>query len=207
MKKMIILVAVLSLIFSGSLFAGDIGYGAKAGLNMAKFTGEDASFDNVDPKFKLGLTVGGFATIPFGDKLSVRPEVMFTQKGARYNESEDGVEVTATTKMNWLDIPILAVYQVADAISAFVGPYFELYLGGEEVWKFEGDGMSFEGDEKIEGDDINSLGFGLLFGGAYGVTDNIEVEARVELGLTSKDPDHTVKNMGIQVIANYYLKK
>ncbi len=48
---------------------------------------------------------------------------------------------------------------------------------------------------------------GLMFGGAYGVTESIDVEARVALGLTSMDEDFTIKNFGIQVLANYYLKK
>jgi len=203
MKKVFILMTILSVVFIGVLPAQGLGYGVKAGLNLANLTGDDVE----DSKIKLGAAIGGFAIIPLGDKLSVRPEVLFTQKGAKYKESEDGVDYTGKSKMNWLDIPILAVYQVADAISAFVGPYFDLYLGGERTFKIEGDGVSFEGDEKIEGDDINSLGFGLIFGGAYGVAENIDVEARIALGLTSLHEEETVKNFGIQVNANYYLKK
>lgn len=204
MKKIMVVVIALSFVFMGTISAEGIGYGAKAGLNIANLTGDDVEDGS---KIKLGGTIGGFATIPLGDKLSVRPEILFTQKGARYKESEGGIDYTGKTKMNWLDIPILAVYQVADAISAFVGPYFDLYLGGEQTFKVEGDGVSFEGDEKIEGEDINSLGFGLIFGGAYGVTNNIDIEARIALGLSSLHEEETVKNFGIQVNANYYLKK
>ena len=207
MKKIMVLIVVLAFVFTSSLMSQGLGFGAKAGLNMAKFTGDDASYEDTNPKFKLGGTFGGFITMPLGDKLTIRPEVLFTQKGAKYKESEEGVEFSETMKMNWLDIPILAVYQVANGISAFIGPYFDLYLGGEAVFKIEGDGMSIEGDEKIEGEDVNSLGFGLIFGGAYSLTNNIEVEARVALGLTSFDEECTIKNMGIQVIANYYLRK
>ena len=203
MKKVFILMIILAVVFIGVLPAQGLGYGVNAGLNLANLTGDDVE----DSKIKLGAAIGGFATIPLGDKLSVRPEVLFTQKGAKYKESEDGVDYTGKSKMNWLDIPVLAVYQVADAISAFVGPYFDLYLGGEQTFKIEGDGVSFEGDEKIEGDDINSLGFGLIFGGAYGVAENIDIEARIALGLTSLHEEETVKNFGIQVNANYYLKK
>ena len=204
MKKIIVFVVVVTFVFMGTLTAEGIGYGAKAGLNMANFTGDDV---DDEAKVKLGATIGGFATIPLGDKFAVRPEILFTQKGTRYKKSEGEVDYTGKHKMNWLDIPILAVYQVADAISAFVGPYFDLYLGGEFVLKAEGGGESMEFDEKIEGEDVNSLGFGIIFGGAYGVTENIDVEARVALGLSSMDEDGSIKNMGIQIIANYYLKK
>jgi len=204
MKKILLLIVILSISFLGIVSAEGLGYGAKAGLNIASVVGEDADDES---KSKLGATIGGFVTYPLGDKLSLRPEVLFTQKGERYSESEDGVDYTGKVKMNWLDIPILAVYQVTDAVSAFVGPYFDLYLSGEATFKVEGDGVSFEGDEKIESDEINSLGFGLIFGGAYGVTENIDVEARIALGLTSLHEDDSVKNFGIQVAANYYLKK
>ena len=157
MKKIMVVIFVLFLMFIGTVSAEGLGFGVKGGFNMAKFSGEDASFDDMNPKSKLGVTIGGFATYPLGDKLTLRPEVLFTQKGGKYKESDEKI----TYKMNWLDIPILAVYQVADAIDVFVGPFIDLYLGGEVVYKYD----EFEGDEKIEGEDINSLGFGLIFGG------------------------------------------
>ena len=208
MKNTILLCMILTILFTGGLYSKDIGYGAKGGLNIAKKIGEDAEYDGISPKSKLGLTAGGFVTYPINDKLTVRPEILITQKGARYKgDTSDGYEYKEKVKMTWLDIPILAVFQVNDVISAFAGPYIDLFLGGKYVWEWEGDGMSLDGDDKIDGEDVNSLGFGLIFGGAYGVTDNIDVEGRIALGLTSMDEDHSVKNFGIQVIANYHLKK
>jgi hypothetical protein len=208
MKKTMVLFVVLSIVLSGSLMADGLGYGVKGGLNMAKKVGEDAEYDGISPKFKCGLTIGGFVLYPINNKITLRPEVLITQKGARYKgDTSDGYDYKEKVKMTWLDIPVLAVYQVADGITAFAGPYIDLFLGGEYEWEWEGDGMSFDGDEKIEGEDVNSLGFGLIFGGAYGVRDNIDVEARIALGLTSIDEDHTIRNFGFQVIANYYLKR
>lgn len=208
MKNKIVLSIFIILVFSVNLFADGLGYGAKGGLNIAKKVGEDAEYDGISPKFKCGFTLGGFVTYPLNEKLTIRPELLITQKGARYKgDTSEGYDYKEKVKMTWLDIPILAVYQVSDGISAFAGPYFDLFLGGEYVWEWEGDGMSFDGDEKIEGEDVNSLGFGLIFGGAYGVTDNIDVEGRIAFGLTSIDEDHTVRNFGIQFLANYYLKK
>jgi len=203
MKKILVLVVVLSIAFLGIVSAEGLGFGAKVGMNMAKFSGSDADLGDESPGFKLGATVGGFVTYSLSDKLTIRPEVLFTQKGTKYKISEEGIDGTWKFKMNWLDIPILVVYQVVDNINVIVGPYFDLYLGGEIV--VESDFGDF--DEKIESEDVSSLGFGLIFGGAYGVTDNIDVEARFALGLSSIDDEVTMKNTGIQVNANYYLKK
>lgn len=207
MKKIMVLIVVLSFVLTGNLMSQGLGYGAKGGLNIAKFIGDDASEGDINAKFKFGTTFGGFVTVPLGEKLTARPEVLFTQKGAKYKESDGGYTFKETDKMNWLDIPVLIVYQVNDVINAFAGPYFDIFIGGEWVGSWEGDGDSFDFDETIKGEDVNSFGFGLIFGGAYGVTQNIDVEARIALGLTSWHPDETVKNMGIQVLANYYLKK
>ena len=207
MKKIAVIFLVLSFTIFGTISPQELGFGAKAGLNLAKFSGSDADLMETSPKFKLGTTIGGFVTYPLSDKLVIRPEVLFTQKGAKYKESEDGIDAKWKFKMNWLEIPVLAVYEVANNINVFAGPFLELYLNGESVIKVEGGGESYDADEKIEGDEVNSLGLGLIFGGGYGLTDNIDVEARFSLGLTSIDKDITMKNSGIQVYVNYYLKR
>lgn len=223
MKKTLILMIILSFVFIGTLPAQGLGYGVKGGLNMAKFTGDDADFDGeADPGSIFGPTVGGFVTMPVGP-LGVRVEVLYTAKGSNYDlsysESEDGLNVsldgTTKMKMNWLDIPVLAVYNVMDNLSVFAGPFLELYLSGTVESDFTVS-FSYEGDtfsesekdtEDIESEDINSPGFGLIFGGTYMITDNIGVEARYAMGLTSMDEDESLKNSGLQVLVNFYLKK
>lgn len=228
MKKIMIFMMILSFVFIGTLPAEGLGFGVKGGLNMAKFTGDDAKIDmeelgQEDPKSVFGPTIGGFVTYAINEKLGVRAELLYTTKGSKYDlsysESDEGysfsMDGSVKMKMNWIDIPILAVYSVANNISVFAGPFIEFYLGGELesdlTMSFSFDGETFseseKDTEKIESEDVNSIGFGLIFGGAYGLTDNIDVEARYALGLTSFDEDVTIKNSGLQVLVNYYLKK
>ena len=125
-------------------------------------------------------------------------------------------------KLNWLDIPILVVFNPNDKIKIFAGPYLELFLNGTNDYEFTVSG-TYEGEtysesvsdsEDIETEDVNSPGFGLIFGGAFMVGNNLEAEARYALGLTSiiedgvdEDIEGSLKNNGIQVLVNYYLKK
>ncbi len=228
MKKTMLLFVILAIMLSGSLFAEGLGFGAKAGMNMAKFSGDDAELFwegiiDSDPGFIFGPTLGGFVTYQLTDALSARAELLFAQKGSKYkidySESESGVTFSidgdVKVKMNWLEIPMLGVYSLTDAISIFAGPYIELYLSGKAKtditakYSYEGvsNSESEEDTEDIEGEDVNSLGFGLLFGGTYLLTENIGLEPRLSIGLTSIDEDYTVKNFGIQLFVNYYLKK
>lgn len=228
MKKMMIFVVILSFVFVGSLSAQGLGFGVKGGLNMAKFTGDDMEIGfeelgQADPGFVFGPTLGGFVIYNFNDKLAAQVEVLYTAKGSSYDLdfsfSESGVQLsvdgTVDMKMKWLDIPILVVYNVFNDVKVFAGPFVEFYLNGTAKSDFTVTG-SYEGEtysesesdsDDIESEDVNSPGFGLIFGGTFMVTDNLGVEGRYALGLTSMDEDLTIKNSGIQVLVSYYLKK
>jgi hypothetical protein len=229
MKNIMIFLMILSFVFIGTLSAqGNLGFGIKGGLNMAKLNVEDADVD-MDEGFKLGPTFGGFVTYNLNDKLAIQPEILYTAKGGSYEYSESmmggGYDVlwdsNSELKMNWLDIPILVAFKPNDKIRIFAGPFLEIYLNGKADYEgtisgtYEGETFSESesGSEDIESDEINSPGFGLIFGGAYMLGNNLEVEARYALGLTSiiedegEDIEGSLKNSGIQVLVNYYLKK
>lgn len=228
MKKIVIFTMILSFVFIGTLSAqGNLGFGVKGGLNMAKFTGGDADLDmeglNSDPGFIFGPTIGGFVTYKLNDKLTIQPEFLYTAKGTSYeyseSYSEDGFSLsydgTVDMKMNWLDIPVLVVFSVNDQIKVFAGPFLELFLNGKMDYEitvkatYDGETIteSESDSEDIESEDVTSPGFGLIFGGAYMLSNNLGVEARYSLGLTSMDEDISMKNSSIQVLVNYYLKK
>lgn len=227
MKKIMIFLMILSVVFIGTLSAqGNLRFGIKGGLNMAKLTVEDTDID-MDPGFKLGPTFGGFVIYNLTDKLAIQSEFLYTVKGgsSEYSISamEDGYDVVwdgkDNLKLNWLDIPILVVFNPNDKIKIFAGSFLEVFLNGtlDEEFTLSGtyDGEPFSesgsGSVDIESDDINSPGFGLIFGGAYMLGNNLEVEARYALGLNSvfknEGEDESVKNSGIQILINYYLKK
>ena len=240
MKKATVLMMILAVgvMFTGILTAqGITAKGVKGGLNMAKFTGDDADMESemgggMDPSYLLAYSFGGFVTYKVNDQLSIQPEFLYTVKGSRYEESEEysdyeadiKSEITLDVKMNWLEIPVLGVFQLQDNIKLFAGPYVGFYLSG----KFEAEydvTVSYGGEtetesgsesEDIEKEDVNSPGFGLVFGGSYSVNSNIAIEARYTLGLRTidKEPEDwddddgeyevgDIKNSGIQLLLTY----
>ncbi len=216
---------IISFVLIGVLSAqGNWAFGVKGGLNIAKLTGDDANLEGLaNPGFVCGPTVGGFAIYNLNDILAIQTEILFTSKGSSYELDYTDTEYysqltmygTVDMKMNWLDIPILVVYNVMDNVKVFAGPFVEFYLNGkvesdltitglfEDETYFESGSES----ENIKSADVNSPGFGLLFGSTYMVTNNIGIEVRYALGLTSIDEDLSMKNNGIQILVNYYLKK
>jgi len=222
MKKMFILMMILSIVFIGTLPAQGMGFGVKGGVNMAKWTGDDVdeiTQGAMDEKYVTAFSVGGFLTLPLGNALNIRPEVLFTQNGAKFEGSEDGMDAMMSMKMNWLNIPVLAVFNLGP-VGIFAGPYFDFFLSGKTKMEISFDGESFDEEEDIESDEVQSLNYGIIFGAAYGVTNNIDVEVRYSQGLNSfdKEPDDydatwgeyeesDIKPSMIQLLINFYLKK
>ena len=233
MKKIMIFLMILSFAFIGTLSAQGIGFGIKGGVNMAKFTGDDADIEdlvvdvisdlNTDQEFIYGPLGGAFVTFNLSDRLAIQTEFLYTVKGGSYeiggSYTELGIPVSIDGsldfKMNWLDIPILVVFNLNDRIKIFGGPYLELFLNGKMdmdlTFSFTYEGQEFSESESesedFESEDITSPGYGVIFGGAFMLGNNLEAEARYALGLTSFDEVDDVINSGIQILLNYYLKK
>ncbi len=222
MKKTFILIMILSIVFIGILPAQGMGFGVKGGLNMAKWTGEDVkemTDEGFDQKYLTAFSVGGFLTLPIGNALTIRPEVLYTQNGAKFEYSEQDGEASISSKMNWLNIPVLAVFNLGP-VGVFAGPYFDIFLSGKAKFEMSYEGFEFDEEEDIEGDEVQTLNYGLIFGAAYGITNNIDVELRYSQGLNSpdKEPDDYDDTWGeyeesdtkpsmIQLLINFYLKK
>lgn len=214
-----------------------IGKGVKGGLCMSKFIGEDASLEDefsFDPMYIQSFSVGGFIRYRINDQFSIRPEILYTSKGNLYeiseDYSEDGVinklDVEMKMQMNWVELPVLGEYQIRDKFKVFCGPYLERFLSGESKIKSDMT-MTFLGEtfsesdsetEKVEKEDINNTGYGLIIGGEYAINPKIGIEARYSYGLSSlavepedwnssdgewEQPD--IRNSGILLMISYNL--
>ena len=218
MKKAFLLMMILSIVFIGILPAQGMGFGVKGGINMAKTTGDgvkELTDEGFDQKYVTAFSVGGFLTLPIGNALTIRPEVLYTQNGAKFEYSEEDGEASMSSKMNWLNIPVLAVFNLGP-VGVFAGPYFDLFLSGKDKLEISFEGFSFDEEEDIESDRVQTLNYGLIFGAAYGITNNIDVELRYSQGLNSPDnydatwgeyEESDAKPSMIQLLVNFYLKK
>jgi hypothetical protein len=210
MKKIVLIMVILSVVFIGILPAQGLGFGVTGGFNMSKFVGDDVVdiSDELDEKFLTGFAVGGFVTLPIGP-LEGRVEALYTQNGAKYEGTEEGADASLSMKTNWLSFPVLAGMNFG-SIRVFAGPYFDIFLSGNTKFEVSYEGMSFDGDEDIEGEDVTTLALGFVLGGAYAVMDNLDVELRMSRGLNTidgTDDEDDFKPNVFSARVNYYLKK
>lgn len=214
MKKLLFLSVLVLLSPPAVALAQAPSFGLKGGLNMAGFGGERI----LDSDFRSGLTVGAFAAIPLSEAVSIQPEVVFSQKGARraaydYDDMPQdtdappfGAHISERTSHQYLEVPVLVRFSPSPSgVSVrpifFAGPSVGFLLGVEEV------------HDTDYTEHLNSMEFGLILGGGVEFG-RISLDARYNLGLSAVDKDYDaswgqvpgdVKNRTFTVMAGFRL--
>ena len=121
------------LIFAALLFMGTSAFsqrftlGVKGGANLGKLSGQ-----TFKDEFTLGYQIGGFATIPFGDKFGLQPEVLFNQTNldtaSRFSEIYPEFSRMNDIQLNSLTIPIMINYNMNKFMTLQAGPQFGVIL-------------------------------------------------------------------------------
>ncbi|ESU28454.1 hypothetical protein FLJC2902T_18170 [Flavobacterium limnosediminis JC2902] len=180
MKKFVLSVAaVLTIGFANAQEkaknTSDVSYGVKAGLNLANIVGDDAG----DANMYVGFNAGLFVEIPVADKLSIQPELLYSTQGSKAEENIEGYNFDLTMKLNYINVPVMFKYKVADKFSLEAGPYVG-FLANSKI-KYKSSIVS--GSEDMD-DLLKSTDFGLGFGMNYELSDIVFANARYQAGLT-----------------------
>lgn len=205
MKKQVVLIAVAIFSF-GAMQAQDIRFGAKAGVNFASIGGDET--DGVD-----GLTafhIGGLAEIMITEQFGVQPEILYSAQGAKSEESFDGVTITSKTKLDYLNIPIMAKYYVTEGLALEAGPQVGFLVSANAEDEVEGDTGDFDfetGDVDIS-DFTSGIDFGVGVGASYRLDMGVFFGARYNLGLSNINDfegsdDFKNQNNVIQISVGY----
>ena len=186
MKKfLLLLLAAVSL----SVTYAQLQVGAKGGLNLSKFTGNDAG----DAKMKVGFNVGALAGYSITDMISVQAELQYSLQGAKYNA--DSILASGNINLSYLNIPILIKYTHPSGFFAETGPQLGLLLSA----KSKSGGVT----EDVKSS-FKSTDFSWVFGLGFLTSANIGIDARYNLGLSTLEKGGygstgTIKNSVIQV--------
>ncbi|MBL7108046.1 MAG: PorT family protein [Candidatus Cloacimonetes bacterium] len=203
MKQVKIMLIVLMLLtVSSVVFAqGITAKGVKVGLNLSTFTGDDADWEGVDKKMRIGFAIGGFITYEINEMFALQPELYYSMQGAKYKSSE-GEDGTLIFKYNYIQVPILAKVNIpvegSVAPNIFLGPAIGIKVSSKIWWEEEGE------EEEEDAEDVKSTDFGLVFGAGVEFG-KITVDARYNLGLSTiaDEGDADDKNSVISLMVGY----
>jgi outer membrane protein with beta-barrel domain len=175
MRSAVLAVVAVAVMTASSAAAQEMTYGVKGGVNFANLRfddAEDTSFDD-----RIGLAAGGYVTIPLAGRLSVQPEVLFSQKGAKFDE----LGARGRLELDYLDVPVLMRYSFGRwrGFHVFGGPSIGLKLKARAVAEFAG-----EEDETDIGDDVETIDFGVAAGAGIEIG-RFTIDGRYVLGLSN----------------------
>jgi hypothetical protein len=202
MKTRFLAIAMLMLLVGASDSYALLRVGLKAGVNLANV---DAA--NSDKKYsvKPGFSAGVMAEVPMspGGLMAARAELLYVQKGAKSETTENNQTVNGTLKIEELVFaPFLVFYLPAPKIKPFLegGPE----LGLNTLAKSKDDSLTKNIGYQWKKNNFSlNLGAGILIpaGGGDWILD-----ARYNLGLsdlTLGGGDIKTKTNGIQVFLGY----
>ncbi|MCL7763852.1 PorT family protein [Polaribacter sp. Z014] len=164
MKK-VLLVAVLTFLGFANMNAQDIEFGAKAGLNFASVNGDNTKDLGTVTSFNFGL----MAEIPFTEKFSFQPEVLFSGQGYSTGPGTDDV-----IALNYLNIPLMGKYYITKGLSFEAGPQVGFLLSANNN----------ENDLDVKSS-FNTLDFGVNLGLGYKLDNGLNFSARYNVGLSN----------------------
>jgi len=162
MKK-IVSITVITVLTIVSINAQDVKFGAKTGLNFAFITGDNS--EDLDPNTDFHL--GVMAEFKISDKFSLQPELIYSGQGADTNIDSEG-----TIELNYLNIPLIAKYYVAERLSLEAGPQIGFLLSSK------GGSIKYK-------DFLKSIDFGANIGVGYKLENGLNFGARYNLGLSN----------------------
>ncbi|WP_338647784.1 porin family protein [Flavobacterium sp. KS-LB2] len=170
MKKIILMVVMVFTVgFVNAQGKEDMAFGIKGGLNISTITNADV--DGVNSKSLVGFHVGFFGEFVLSDKFSIQPEVLYSTQGTKIEF--EGIK--GDLKLDYIAIPVMAKYYVADSFSLELGPQIGFLVSA----KAKSGGESEDVKDELKSTDV-SLNFGL----GYDITENFMIGARYNLGLT-----------------------
>ena len=189
-KVMLLAVALLAFCAAKAQPAvGDFNWGAKVGFNISNITNCD--------KNKLSLHLGAFAEKRYSDLMGASAELIYSRQGFRGKDKD--LDVKYKTRVNYLNIPILAKFFVWEGLSVDVGPQFGFAINAKTKAKVDGSSA------KTKLKDFNVFDFSIPIGVTYRVED-IFVSARYNIGLTDVfDAGVNNKNHVFQLSIGYNL--
>lgn len=187
--------------------------GIKAGVNYVNNVIVNSPDDsNQDNQYRLGYHAGVFGRIMLTNKLFLRPELLFSNKGYKSDGQPDAQPSgEARLHLNYINLPLLVGYEIVDNLTFSLGPELGYLVSAKSKFATETIDVKNAWD--------NDFDFGLSTGVNYSISEKLAIEIRYTHGLSSvidnvmitdengEPTDHNMKfqNRAFQLSVSYRL--
>lgn len=188
MKKITTL--VFACLLGAVAYGQGISGGVKAGLNLANQTFSGNGY-TTSPSFLPGFHAGVYATMMFGERFGLQPEILYSGQGAKSGDQK--------YKVNYVNIPVLARFNVNKVLSFHAGPQFGVLTSA----KFTSGSSEQDMKDQVKGTDM-----GIAAGMGIDLPMKLNFGVRFVQGLSNiSDVDSSIKqkNYNLQLSVGYKL--
>ena len=177
MRKSLFLGFIAMVAFFKTTHSQTVNLGAKAGVNISTFYG-NRSNDEINRNSLVGFHGGLIGEVKINDSFALQPELLYSRVGA-----EEGNVVKF--HLDYLSIPIMAKFYLANNFSIDVGPQFGFLVS---------DKAKFNGDIPDLNTDASTFDFALNAGLGVDITDKWFSQVRYSYGVTTVGENPDIKN-------------
>ncbi|MBD2768735.1 PorT family protein [Hymenobacter sp. BT664] len=193
MKKLVLLLSLLAGISASA--SAQVTFGVKAGPSYTNYTGPSATGETYGKvTYRIGFHAGVLANLAVGDAVSIQPEVLYSQKGAKVANNHDNRD-----RLNYIDVPIMVQYKI-NGLFFEVGPQVGVLLNGKTT---DGTVTLSLKDPKY----IKTVDFGYAGGLGYKLKSGPMFGLRYNGGITNLEPGDNdqpkVRNGAFQLYAGF----
>ncbi len=167
--------AILVLLFGDKVASENFYFSLKAGANITNISNTEAEKKNI------GFNFGLVANIKLSDRLSLVPEFApLSPKGNRDvpimstgDPALDSLLINpdkTQRKLNYIDVPVILRYKVAERFFIGVGPQIGFLTSAVDIYQsspLDGNPLTYEKNIKSK---LNSIDYGLVFDAMYSVS-------------------------------------
>lgn len=195
----------LSLAFHSQLQAQeDVRFGIKAGANLMKLGELNFLGTDYNTKYKPGFQAGVYMDLPLGNGIALMPEVLFSQKGGKVDETVAGTRGEINSTVSYIDVPVLIGFKPAADWSIFIGPQASFLVDQRSEILVNG---VKQGDDITTKENMRKSIAGGVVGLGYNLTPNVNINARYMMdfqGAMKDDQDQEkLKNSGFALSLGY----
>lgn len=191
-------------------------FGIRAGVNFANMSLKDKDGGmSMSTDSRTSFHVGLAVDIPVVQSFYVQTGLYLQNKGAKYEETDEGAKGKQTYGPIYIEIPVLASYRYnfSDAAQLQVnfGPYFAYGISGKAKYEYSYSDFSEKSEYNIFGDgedDLNAKRFdcGLQVGAGITLAKHYYIGLAYEFGLSNiadKESDYKIKNKNFMISVGY----
>ena len=170
-------------------------FGIKAGASLTNFTGSNTS----DAKNIFGFNGGLVANFAINDAFSIQPEVLYSMKGAKAEQSTSFGGVTysdkLTSRLHYIDVPVLARVN-AGGLFFELGPQIGFLVAAKQKEEISGGTGAGTYDNDVK-DQLKTVDFGYAAGLGYQLSNGPGIGLRYNGGFSDVN-----KNSGSTALRN-----